>query len=173
MTHPRTDLLSALSPISRASGGAEVGPRGASALGAASFASLLGGLTGLGGGGAITIGQGVDVSLSDAQVARLGEATDRAARAGAREALVVLDGLTLRVDVSKREVTESVSMAHGDVITGIDAIVQASEPGTVGVLASAQGSSAGDGDVLQALLRSSTPGHPGLLKALSGAASGD
>lgn len=167
MTLARTDLLSALSPISRTDhAAAEVGGARGSALGAPTFASLLNGLTGLGGGGAVTFGEGVGVSISDAQAARLAEATDRAARAGARDALVVLDGLMLRVDVSKREVTQSVSLAHGDVLTGIDAIVEASEDGGAGLAGGAHGAPG----VLDGLLRSGLVSHPDLLRVLGAAA---
>lgn len=166
MTHLRADLLSALSPISRAdpppierSGATHAG----SALGSRSFASLLGGLPGLGGGGRVTLGQGVSVSLGDAQAARLAEATDRAARAGARDALVLLDGLMLRVDVSRREVTQSVSLAHGDVLTGIDAIVEASDPGAAHLPGDANAASG----ILDALLRSALMSRPDPLKVLA------
>ncbi|MCB9846178.1 MAG: hypothetical protein H6811_09360 [Phycisphaeraceae bacterium] len=80
-------------------------------------------------GRAVRAAPGLVVDLTDEQWGRLAEAADRAEAAGARRALVSIDGQLLRLDVAKREVTERVEALHADVVAGIDAFVTADSPG--------------------------------------------
>ncbi len=126
----------------------EAGQLGAGQLGG----GRLGEMPSLGG---ITLEPGLDLDLTDEQMRRLSEAADRAHQAGAQSALVMIDGKALRLDVQHRRITGEASMQHGDVLMGIDAVVQASEPGVSGAggLLSAGGSALGI--------------HPEILRALA------
>lgn len=76
------------------------------------------------GGPPVTIHPSSGVSLTPDQLQRLTVATDMAQAAGATRALVRLDGMSLLLDVGVRSVTASVSLAPGEVLTGIDALVE-------------------------------------------------
>ena len=117
-------------------------------------AGRLGAMPSLGG---VSIEAGLDLDLSDEQMQRLAEAADRALAAGASSALVLIDGKALRLDVHARRITGEVSLMHGDVLTGIDAVVQASDPAQTsdfGGLLQSGGSSLGiHPEILKALLK--------------------
>ncbi len=107
--------------------------------------------------GGVLIEAGLDLDLSDEQMQRLAEAADRAMAAGASSALVMIDGKALRLDVQSRRITGEVSLMHGDVLTGIDAVVQASDPAQTsafGGLLQSGGSALGiHPEILKALLK--------------------
>jgi len=92
-------------------------------------------------GDPVEIDPALPLSLSSEQMTRLQDAADRAAGAGASQALVRLDGLLLRLDVQARRITQVVDSRLGDVTTGIDALVDAGTGAgsslTCGTLASA------------------------------------
>lgn len=117
-------------------------------------AGRLGAMPSLGG---VSIDAGLDLDLSDEQMQRLAEAADRALAAGASSALVLIDGKALRLDVQARRITGEVSLMHGDVLTGIDAVVQASDPAQTsdfGGLLQSGGSALGiHPEILKALLK--------------------
>lgn len=107
--------------------------------------------------GGVSIEAGLDLDLSDEQMQRLAEAADRALAAGASNALVMIDGKALRLDVQARRITGEVSLMHGDVLMGIDAVVQASDPAQTsafGGFLQAGGSALGiHPEILKALLK--------------------
>ncbi len=80
-------------------------------------------------GEGVQVEPGLGISLSDEQSARLAEAADRAAAAGARTAIVQLDGMLLKLDVASRRVTGEFRPQSGEVLTGVDAFVDASAAG--------------------------------------------
>lgn len=67
------------------------------------------------------------VNLSSEQMARLGVAMDRAEASGAQNALIMLDGMALKVNVGVRQVTEQVDIANTQVASGIDAVINAGD----------------------------------------------
>jgi hypothetical protein len=79
-------------------------------------------------GRTVTIGRGAGVSLSDEQIARVSAAADRAESQGATSALVMIDGMALKLDLTMREVTGKVNMEGGGVLTGVDAVVSVPGP---------------------------------------------
>lgn len=66
--------------------------------------------------------------LSGQQVERLAAAADRAEAAGARNAVMVMDGRAFTVDILNRAVTSELSALHTAPITGIDAAVYVARP---------------------------------------------
>lgn len=76
----------------------------------------------------VELAPGLAIELSDGQMSRLREAADRAAAAGAQQALVLMDGRLLKLDVAARRVTQEVQLEHGDVVGRIDAFINASAP---------------------------------------------
>jgi hypothetical protein len=76
----------------------------------------------------VAIARNAKVTLTDEQLERLSVAADRAEAQGATRALVLIDGLALRVDITMREVTESVDLSRPGVLTGIDAVVRMPSP---------------------------------------------
>ena len=100
-----------------------------SVRGTGGFDALLGNR--LGGSSGVTLAPGVDLDLSEDQLRRVADAADRAQRAGADRALVLLDGRAFELDVRARKVTGEASLAHGDVLTGIDAVIQAGDPASL------------------------------------------
>ncbi len=138
-------MLEALAPVVRSASRAVLGGGEA---GGVSFGDLLERER-----SAVRIAPGLDLELSEDQMRRLAEAADRAQRAGARSALVMIDGMALRLDVQNRTVTARESVAAGDVLTGIDALVDASDPA---------------GDPVASLLSGAV--HPSIVRALAGAA---
>jgi hypothetical protein len=71
----------------------------------------------------VALAHGVDLKLSEDQLARLAVAADRAEAQGASRALVFIDGLALKLDVSMREITGLADMKAGGILTGIDAVI--------------------------------------------------
>ncbi len=67
------------------------------------------------------------VKLTPDQMSRLGVAIDRAEAAGAQHALVMMDGMALKVDVGVRQVVEQVDLKSATVTPGIDAVIHAGE----------------------------------------------
>ncbi|MBS0188820.1 MAG: hypothetical protein JSS51_12180 [Planctomycetes bacterium] len=67
------------------------------------------------------------VKLSPEQLARIGTAIDKAEAAGAQNALVMIDGMALKVNVGVRQVVEQVDMQKSGVMTGIDAVIPAGD----------------------------------------------
>lgn len=79
-----------------------------------------------------TIAEGAGVKLSEDQLRRVGQAVDRAKAQGAAQALVLIDGMALKVDVLTREVKGSADLDGG--VTGVDAVINvpsATRPGSL------------------------------------------
>lgn len=92
------------------------------------------------------------VRLNADQLARVADAMDRAESAGAQHALVMIDGMALRVDVGVRQVVQQVDMKQSSVMSGIDTVIHA-------------------GDHSASAQKTSMPSagfHPNLAKMLSG-----
>jgi hypothetical protein len=106
----------------------------------------------------VTPARGVEVELTPDQLQRVAAATDRAEAQGATRALVLIDGIALKVDVSVRQVLGKVDVSSGQVLTGIDAIVTAPVTGPA---------SASEGAPLPLPRAGAAQMHPSLLKALS------
>jgi flagellar operon protein len=66
-----------------------------------------------------------DLDLSSSQISRLNTAVDRAAQKGARNSVVMLDGLAVVVDVRDRTVVTAMNANQGKekVFTNIDSVV--------------------------------------------------
>lgn len=107
----------------------------------------------------VTMDRGVQVDLSDDQLSRLADAADRAQAAGATRALVRLDGRLIELDVDSRTIVGEVDTQRGDVLTGIDALVDAGASDTA---ADAGSTSAGLTNLLK-----HTGINPSLLKVLA------
>lgn len=92
---------------------------------ASGFAALLAKARegGVSSGREVTLGTGVPMSLSDADVSRLSVAADVLEAAGATQAMVVLNGQALHLDVSGRLITQVHRTMDADVVTGIDAFL--------------------------------------------------
>lgn len=71
------------------------------------------------------------VELSEAEVAALSAAADRAAAAGMRRALVMLDGKSVVLDVGSRTVTGKAEFSGG-VLAGIDGVINLATAGGAG-----------------------------------------
>jgi hypothetical protein len=71
----------------------------------------------------VSIAKGANVSLSPDQLARIAVAADMAEAKGASSALVMIDGMTLRLDVAMREITGAADLSRGGVLTGIDTVI--------------------------------------------------
>jgi hypothetical protein len=78
---------------------------------------------GISSGRDVTVGAGVSMTLADADVARLSAAADVLEAAGATQAMVVLNGQALHLDVSGRLITGVHNTSDASVITGIDAFI--------------------------------------------------
>lgn len=100
-----------------------------SAVQGQSFADLLAGKA----SGKLLSGRGVNIraeagiELSPDQLARVGNAIDQAEAAGAQHALVMIDGMALKVDVGVRQVVEKVDTQKPSVMSGVDTVVQAGD----------------------------------------------
>lgn len=104
----------------------------------------------------VAIEPGLELSLSDDQRSALAVAADKAEAAGASHALVLLDDLTLVLDVTARQVVDTADLATQNVLGGIDAVVRAdsSDPERTG--GGARGPSSGlvgNASLLEALSR--------------------
>jgi hypothetical protein len=75
----------------------------------------------------VSISKNAQVKLTPEQLARVAAATDRAQAQGGTRALVLIDGVALKVDVAARQVLEQVDLSSGLALTGIDAFVTAPE----------------------------------------------
>lgn len=73
-------------------------------------------------GRTVSVAKEAGVNLSAEQIARLSAAADRAEAAGAKRAVVLIDGQTLQLDVLAREITAKVDLSAG-VATGVDAVL--------------------------------------------------
>lgn len=73
----------------------------------------------------VTLARGLDLNLTDDQLARLSLAADRAEAEGLSSPLVMIDGLTLVLDVRTRTITRHVDLASltGAALTGIDGVI--------------------------------------------------
>ncbi|MCG3124348.1 MAG: hypothetical protein GIKADHBN_02811 [Phycisphaerales bacterium] len=72
----------------------------------------------------ITVLPTAGVELSPDQLQRLSVAADMAQAAGSTHALVQIDGMNLLMDVGARSITGSVKLVPGEVVTGIDSMIQ-------------------------------------------------
>ena len=122
-----SDLLRLLG--SQATPGIAPGPTtaaGNAAAGALDFAKLLSQAQSgqLASGRQVTIANGANVQLTDDQIKRVSAAADLAESQGATRALVMIDGMAMKLDVSMRQVTGAVDLASQGVLTGVDAVVQ-------------------------------------------------
>ncbi|MBL8963606.1 MAG: hypothetical protein KF787_09655 [Phycisphaeraceae bacterium] len=130
MTSSATDLLRVLGGRAHS---AHARPDGPHAMASASeiartgsFAQLLEAARSghFSGGPPVTVHPSSGVSLTPDQMQRLSVAADMAQAAGATRALVRIDGMSLLMDVGVRSITASVKIAPGEVVTGIDALVE-------------------------------------------------
>lgn len=71
----------------------------------------------------VTVASGAGVTLSDDQLERLSKAADLAESQGATQAVVFIDGKTLRLDVTSRTVLGEVDLSAGGVVTELDAVI--------------------------------------------------
>lgn len=76
----------------------------------------------------VTISPRVEVELSQDQLTRLADAADRARASGLKNALVLIDGQALTMDVAQRTITGVFDASRGQA-AAIDGVVGASAPG--------------------------------------------
>mgnify|MGYP001267656806 CR=1 FL=1 len=94
-----------------------------------SFADLLAGKA----SGKLSSDRGVNirsdsgVQLNADQMTRVANAMDKAEAAGAQHALVMIDGMALKVDVGVRQVVQQVDMKQSSIMSGIDTVIQAGD----------------------------------------------
>jgi hypothetical protein len=121
-------LASLLAPA-RAGGAPGAARAPAHDAGALDFARLLQQAQGaeLDSGRAVTLADGVEMTLSEAQLSRLAAAADRAEAAGAITAAVLIDGEALVMDVARRTITGRIDLAGGEPFYGVDTVVSAPE----------------------------------------------
>lgn len=109
--------------------GAEGGAPGRGSIaGGGSFADMLReASSGSAGRAPVSVAKNAGVDLSPGQLERLAQAADRAQAEGADRALVLIDGMTLKLDVATRTITGRVtadgSVKGPRVHTGVDAVV--------------------------------------------------
>lgn len=101
-------------------------------LARAGFAELLSRVRGgaIESGLQVSVASGAGVELSEVQLEQLAKAADLAESEGATSALVMMDGMALRMDVTGRKVLGVVDMSGGGVVTNIDSVI--SIPGETG-----------------------------------------
>lgn len=133
MSSSSAGLLAGLASGVRPLGAGSEGSRrvGMDAPGAPDFASLLrqarsGAISS---GKPVTISESVGVRLSEQQLARLAQAADVAEASGATRALVLMDGMAIKLDVGVRTVLGAGAFDAESVMTGFDAIVRVPEEG--------------------------------------------
>lgn len=73
----------------------------------------------------VSIHPDCELNLSEDQLHRLGVAMDRAEASGAQRALVMIDGMAVKVDVGVRQILGKVDLQSTPVLGEIDAVVQA------------------------------------------------
>ncbi|MBY0113919.1 MAG: hypothetical protein K2Y21_13965 [Phycisphaerales bacterium] len=117
--------------VERRSGSIGAALSGSKKLESMSFADLLSKESAgqLSTGRPVSIHPGCDVQLSEDQMHRLGVAMDRAEASGAQRALVMIDGMAVKVDVGVRQVVGKVDLQATPVLGEIDAVVQADSAG--------------------------------------------
>lgn len=80
----------------------------------------------------VTIAPGCGVELTEEQLAKVALAADRAQAQGVSRAVVAIDGMLLRLDVSVRTITGVIEPGASGVHTGIDGLItfapEATEP---------------------------------------------
>jgi len=100
----------------------------------------------------VVVGAGVEVDLSTEQLERITLAADRAAAQGARSAVVLVDGLALKVDVESRRIEAAVDAGAEGLLTGVDTVVTAPPGGAPatgpGSMASNESRKSGSGRVV-------------------------
>ncbi len=102
----------------------------------------------------VAVAPGIELALTPAQESALSAAADRAESVGAANALVLLDDMTLLLDVIGRQVVDTPDLASAGVLSGIDAVVRAGsgdDEGDGG--AAARPGSIGNASLLEALAR--------------------
>lgn len=72
----------------------------------------------------VTVAEGAGVELDATQLERLGRAVDRAHAEGATRVVVLMDGMSLDVDVLSRRVLGPADTSGGRVVTGIDGLIR-------------------------------------------------
>lgn len=92
----------------------------------------------------VTIDDRAGVTLTDDQLRRLAVAADRAEAQGATRALVLIDGMALRLDVGLREVTGVAELKGNAPLTGIDAVISVPGPEGSGAAGSDAAGPSGD-----------------------------
>jgi hypothetical protein len=124
MTSTNTDLLRLLG--GQAVPGLASAPAQAHPSGSLDFARLLeqAKAGALASGREVTMARNAGVTLSDEQMKRLSAAADLAESQGATRALVMMDGLALKLDIGMREITGVVDLKRSACLTGIDAVIQ-------------------------------------------------
>jgi hypothetical protein len=73
----------------------------------------------------VKVSDDLGITLSDAQRTRLAAAADLAEAHGAQQAVIMLDGVGLKLDVATRTVTGRVDASSPGVASGVDAVVVA------------------------------------------------
>jgi hypothetical protein len=129
MSIERTELMRLMSGGPARAGAAPAGGAGA---GATDFAAMLrrareGELSS---GREVTVARTARVDLTPEQLRAISAAADRAEAQGATRALVMIDGQTVRLNITDRQVTGAVDLKSPAVLTGIDAVI--SIPGEAG-----------------------------------------
>lgn len=119
---PAPGLLRLLGPTAAHSASAEPphigeGPRFAELLEQARQGALETGLP-------VSVASGAGVELTGAQLERLSKVVDQAHASGATRIVVMMDGLTLDVDVLSRRVLGVAELGGGRTLTGIDGLVR-------------------------------------------------
>lgn len=71
----------------------------------------------------VTVAKGANIRFSEDQLQRLAAAADLAESQGATRAVALIDGHAVRLDISMREVTESLDLASPAVLTNVDAVI--------------------------------------------------
>lgn len=79
-------------------------------------------------GAPVRTAQGLDLSLSDEQLARISAAADKAESQGAHRAVVLIDGMALKIDIATRTITDRVQASSAGLLTDIDAVVSVPDP---------------------------------------------
>jgi len=166
MTGPGSDLLrmlgSGVTPGVERSGAGAPAARATGAPGADFSALLEQAKAGtLSSGRTVKIARGAGVSLSEDQIARVSAAADRAESQGATNALIMIDGLALKVDLTMREITGQADLTGGGVLTGFDAVVSAPKAGRNPAAAPLPSAGAGWGNasLLESMSKASASGQ--------------
>jgi hypothetical protein len=139
-------------------------------IGSLDFASLLQSAQAgkIASGRAVTLGKNSGVTLNDEQLGRLSAVADRAEAMGASNALVLIDGQAVTLNVASREITGQVDAQSGSLLGGVDAVLGA--PPAAGATATAPAApSLTSGGVLPLPTSGSAGASSSLLRILSAA----